>query len=102
MVPYVRIGKASDVPPGRVIVCPVGDREIALCNADGTLYAIDNVCSHDEGSLDQGELLGLEVECPRHGARFDIRTGDVTEGPAVLPIDAFPVRVIGDEVEIEV
>ena len=99
---FITIGKLADVPAGTVMVYEVGDREIAVCNADGTLYAIDNVCTHDEGSLDQGELIGHEVECPRHGARFDVRSGEVTEAPAVLPIDTFSVRVIGDDIEIEV
>lgn len=92
----------AEVAPGTVTVYEVGDREVAVCNVDGTLYAIDNVCTHDGGSLDQGELEGCEVECPRHGARFDVRTGEVTVEPAVLPVDTFPVRLSGDEIEVDV
>jgi 3-phenylpropionate/trans-cinnamate dioxygenase ferredoxin subunit len=98
---YTKIGTVDEVPSGKVKVYEVGGREIAVCNASGDLFAIDNVCSHDEGSLDQGELLGFEVECPRHGARFDIRSGEVTEEPAFLPIDTFKVRVIGNDIEID-
>ena len=98
---FNKVGNRDDVLPGTVKVYEVGDREIAVCNAAGVLYAIDNVCTHDDGSLDQGELLGFEVECPRHGARFDVRSGEVSEGPAVLPVDTFPVRVKGDDVEVE-
>jgi 3-phenylpropionate/trans-cinnamate dioxygenase ferredoxin subunit len=101
-VGFAKIGKLDDIPPGTVKVYQLPDREIAVCNAGGRLYAIDNVCTHDGGSLDQGELIGFEVECPRHGARFDVRSGDVTEEPAVLAVDTFPVRLHGDDIEVDV
>ncbi len=75
MTSWIPVAQASDVPPGRVLSVPVGDLEVAVCNVDGTFYAIDDVCTHDGGALDQGELEGNEIECPRHGARFDVRTG---------------------------
>jgi len=99
---FVKVGTIEDVPPGTVKVYEVEDREIAVCNANGELYGIDNVCTHDEGSLDQGELIGFEVECPRHGARFDVRNGEVTQSPAFLPVDTFAVRVDGDEIQVDV
>jgi len=99
---FVKVGKVGDVPPGTARVYEVEDRAIAVCNVDGELYAIDDVCTHDEGSLDQGELEGYEVECPRHGARFDVRTGEVMALPAVLPVDTFTVRVQDDDIEVEV
>jgi 3-phenylpropionate/trans-cinnamate dioxygenase ferredoxin subunit len=99
---FVKLGKVSDVPPGTAKVFEVEDRAIAVCNVDGELYAIDDVCTHDEGSLEQGELDGFEIECPRHGARFDVRTGEITALPAVVPIDTFGVRVEGDDIEVEV
>ena len=99
---FVKVGKLQDVPPGSAKVYEVNGRAVAVCNVDGDLYAIDDVCTHDEGSLYQGELEGFEIECPRHGARFDVRSGEVTALPAVLPVDTFKVRVQGDDVEIEV
>ena len=99
---FVKVGKVSDVPSGTAKVYEVGDRAVAVCNVDGELYGIDDVCTHDEGSLDQGELEGFEIECPRHGARFDVRTGEVKALPAVLPVDTFSVRVQGDDIEVEV
>ena len=99
---FVKLGVTDDVSPGTAKVYEVADRAIAVCNVDGEYYAIDDVCTHDEGSLDQGELDGYEIECPRHGARFDVRTGEVTALPAVLPVDTFKVRVQGDDIEIEV
>ena len=99
---FTKVGQLADVPPGSAKVFHVRDREIAVCNVESDLYAIENICTHDQGSLDQGELIGYEIECPRHGARFDVRTGDVTEDPAVLPVDSFPVRLEGDDVEVDV
>ncbi|MCI0440453.1 MAG: non-heme iron oxygenase ferredoxin subunit [Chloroflexi bacterium] len=99
---YVKVGKATDIKPGTARVYDVGNRQVAICNVNGEFYAIDDVCTHDGGSLDQGDLDGYEIECPRHMARFDVRSGDVTSLPAVVPIDTFPVRVSGGDLEIEV
>lgn len=99
---FEKIGNISEVPPGTAKVYEVGDRTVAVCNVGGELYAVDDVCTHDEGSLDQGDLEGFEIECPRHGARFDVRSGEVKALPAVLPIDTFKVRLQGKDIEIEV
>ncbi|MDI6770067.1 MAG: non-heme iron oxygenase ferredoxin subunit, partial [Anaerolineales bacterium] len=69
-------------------------------NIAGNLYAIADVCSHDEGPLGDGDLEGHEIACPRHGARFDIRSGQALQLPAVVDIPAYPVRVRGDMIEI--
>ena len=99
---FEKVGNISEVPPGTAKVYEVGDRAVAVCNVGGELYAVDDVCTHDEGSLDQGDLEGFEIECPRHGARFDVRSGEVKALPAVLPIDTFKVRLQGKDIEIEV
>ena len=99
---FVKVGKASEVPPGTAKVYEVNDRFVAVCNVDGSLFAVDDVCTHDEGSLEQGDLDGFEIECPRHMARFDVRTGEATALPAVVSIDTFGVRVEGDDIEIDV
>ena len=99
---FERICSVSEVPPGTARVFEVGDRAIAVCNVGGQLFAVDDVCTHDEGSLEQGELEGFEIECPRHGARFDVRTGAAKVLPAVLPIETFGVRVQGEDIEIDV
>lgn len=95
-------GNVSNIPPGRVGVFFVGDREIAVCNVDGEFFAIDNICTHDGGSLDQGELEGNEIECPRHGARFDVTTGAAIQLPAFEPVESYPVRIEGDTIVVEV
>ena len=98
---FVKIAKEGDVEPGTARVFDVGDQSIAVCNVGGELYAVDNVCTHDEGPLGEGEMDGYEVECPRHGARFDVRSGEVTAAPAYLGIDTFPVRIAGGEIEVD-
>jgi len=102
MADFVKVFKTSDIPPGKVRLIEVAGQPIAVCNVDGTFYAVDNVCTHDGGPLDQGELEGYEIECPRHGARFDVRTGQVTLMPAVIPIRAYSVRVEGDDLLVKV
>ncbi len=74
---------------------------ILLCNVDGTLYAIQDVCTHDGAPLDQGELDGRRITCPRHGAVFDVITGAVLALPAVLPVRTFALEVKGGEVYID-
>jgi 3-phenylpropionate/trans-cinnamate dioxygenase ferredoxin subunit len=99
---FVRVASKDDVPPGQVRVFDVGGWSIALANVDGEFFAIDNVCTHDGGPLGEGVLAGETVECPRHGARFDVRTGRVRALPAVLPVPTYPVEVVGDEVRVDV
>jgi 3-phenylpropionate/trans-cinnamate dioxygenase ferredoxin subunit len=66
---------------------------VLVANCEGRFYAIEDRCTHDDGPLAEGELLGCQVECPRHGARFDMETGRALTLPAVRPVAAFPVRV---------
>jgi 3-phenylpropionate/trans-cinnamate dioxygenase ferredoxin subunit len=80
----------------------VGEEELALCNVDGEIYAVANLCTHDHGPLGEGYLLGDEIECPRHGARFDVKTGSVSVLPAVVPIPTYDVRVEGDEILVSI
>jgi 3-phenylpropionate/trans-cinnamate dioxygenase ferredoxin subunit len=102
MADFVKVAKAGDVPAGQVRICHVDGRQIALCHVDGEFYAIDDVCTHDDGPLGEGELDGYEIECPRHGARFDVKTGRALTLPAVMPVRAYAVRVEGDDVEVQV
>ena len=101
MAEFVKVATTGQVAPGRVEVFDVNGRQIAICNVDGTFYAIDDVCTHDGGPLDQGQLEGIEIECPRHGARFDVTTGKVLALPAVMPVQSYPVQVEGDEIKVE-
>ena len=99
---FERVAKVIDTPPGTISVHDVGGVRIALCNVNGRFYAIDDVCTHDGGPLDQGELDGEQVECPRHGAKFDVTTGRATVLPAVRPVKTYRVEIVGDDVKVEV
>ena len=93
---WIRVGTRSDFLPGEYKVVWDGDTSIAVYNIDGALYAVEDTCTHDGGELAGGEVFGFEVECPRHGARFDLRTGSALTLPAYLPVESYPVRVRED------
>ena len=97
---YVRVGRTGDVPEGRPEVFDVEERKIAVYRLDDGFYAIDDICTHDGGPLAEGEVEGDQVICPRHGARFSIKTGAALTFPAITPVDCYPVRVEGDDLLI--
>lgn len=97
----VRVAAASDIPAGEVRVVQCGAHSLAVSNMDGTLYAIDNRCTHDNGPLGEGRLRNGRILCPRHGAAFDAKTGRVLSLPAVRSVQAYEVAVDGDEVYID-
>ena len=97
-----RVAKVSEVAPGTTKRVVVAGNELLLCNPGGNLYAIEDVCTHDGGPLDQGQLEGETVVCPRHGATFDVRTGVALTLPAVVPLMTYPVSIEGDDVFVDV
>lgn len=98
---FETVAKVSETEPGKISLHEVGGKRIALCRVDGAFYAIDDVCTHDGGPLDQGELQDNFVECPRHGAKFDVTTGRAVVLPAVRPVKTYRVEVDGDDVKVE-
>ena len=102
MASWVSGGRADNLPPGKVRTVFGGKGRLAVCNVDNTFHCIDDVCTHDGGSLDQGELEDNEIECPRHGARFDVRTGKALCFPAVMPVKTHQVRLEGGHVQVKV
>jgi 3-phenylpropionate/trans-cinnamate dioxygenase ferredoxin subunit len=94
-VPDVEVCPLEELPPGSMKVVTAGVLSIGVYNVDGDLYAIEDRCSHDDGPLAEGDWEPDEcvVICPRHGSRFDIRTGRALTLPAYLPVDTFPVHV---------
>jgi 3-phenylpropionate/trans-cinnamate dioxygenase ferredoxin subunit len=98
---FVTVAKTTDIPVGQVRVFSVDGLEVAIANVDGAFYAIDDVCTHDGGPLGEGTLFGDLVECPRHGARFDVKTGRVRALPAVVPVHTYVVKVEGDEIMVD-
>jgi 3-phenylpropionate/trans-cinnamate dioxygenase ferredoxin subunit len=79
-----------------------GSVRVALANLGGAIYAIEDVCTHDDGPLGEGALDGNAVECPRHGARFDVTTGAVLSMPAAVPVRSFETRVTEGDVYVKV
>lgn len=99
---FVPVYPETDLPPGAAAQVTVDDHAIALFNVNGELFAVSDTCTHDEASLAEGEVFGCVVECPLHGARFDLRTGRALSLPAVYPVASFPVRVSNGMVEVEI
>ena len=97
---FVEIAPLADLPPGERLFVELDGRQIVLFNIAGQVFAIGDVCTHDNGPLGDGELEGHEVICPRHGARFDVRTGQALLLPAAVDIPAYPVRVVEGRIEI--
>ncbi len=96
MADWVKVG-AGEIGEGEITAVPVGDRTVAIANVGGNLHAFDDICTHEQCSLAEGELDGLVIQCPCHGSQFDITSGEVVNGPATEPIDVFEVREEGGE-----
>lgn len=97
---FVAVLHKDDVKNGEKAFIQIDDNKIVIFNIAGIYFAIQDVCSHDDGPLGEGELDGYEVICPRHGARFDVRSGKALSLPAVVDIPAYPVRIHEDMLEI--
>ena len=91
----VDVGPLAEFPPGTVKIVREGDLAVGVFNAGGELYAIEDLCSHDDGPLAEGDFdpERCVVVCPRHGSEFDVRTGKPRTLPAYLPVPTYPVRV---------
>jgi 3-phenylpropionate/trans-cinnamate dioxygenase ferredoxin subunit len=99
-VEYLEIIPADQLPDGESVFLDVEGKSVVIFNLAGQIFAIGDVCSHDNGPVGEGEIEEFEIICPRHGARFDIRTGKVTSLPAVKDIPAYPVRVVNGMIEL--
>ncbi len=97
---FVTVARVGEIPVGAVKVVRLGDQPVAVFCLDDGYYAIDDLCTHDGGPLADGHLEGDVIECPRHGAKFDVKTGAVLSLPAVAPVPTYDVRVEGDEVQV--
>ena len=92
-VEYVAVAVVDELPNGTRKFLEVDGAPIAVFNIAGSYYAVADLCSHDDGPVAEGNLYGYEIECPRHGARFDVRTGQVVSFPAIVDIPNYPVKV---------
>ena len=99
---FRKVAEIKDLEPGSAKRVEIEGKEIALFNIDGAFYAIQNTCTHRGGPLADGDLDGDVVTCPWHGARYDVKSGEVLGPPASQGVMAYKVRVQGEDIEIEV
>ena len=92
---WIDAGAAAQLAEGQAVSIPVGRRMIALVKSGGVVFAVDDVCTHDGAELTGGAIEGAEIICPRHGARFCLRTGEALSPPAYEPIRVYPTKIEG-------
>ncbi|MEH6533949.1 MAG: non-heme iron oxygenase ferredoxin subunit [Photobacterium frigidiphilum] len=100
MANWIDVLPLDELKPGMHTLLELQKLELLLVNIAGGFYAIENRCSHDGGELSDGEICGTEITCPRHGARFDLKTGAVLSAPAFADIASYPVRVVANKVQV--
>jgi 3-phenylpropionate/trans-cinnamate dioxygenase ferredoxin subunit len=100
----IEVCPVEQLKPGEVRLVEWEDLEIGVFNCAGTVYAIEDRCSHDDGPLVEGELDQdhCTIECPRHGSQFDLKTGRPLTLPAYVPVETFPVKIEHDTIKLEV
>src|SRR5215831_2239538 len=98
MSDFVRVASTKDIPEGKMRKVSLGTQQVLVVNLKGTYHAVGNVCTHLGGPLDQGFLMGQEVQCPWHGSHFDVTTGEVKRGPAARPEPVYDVKVKRDNI----
>jgi len=101
MPQWITVAKKTDVPPGASRETVAGDRIVALFNVDGEFHALDGVCPHQGGPLGKGDLQGCIVTCPWHGWQFDVTSGEFQLRKSLVQ-PTIPVRIVGDEVQVEI
>ncbi len=99
---YYQAAQIEDIKPGEAFLTEVGGVEIVICNVSGEYYAIEDVCSHDGSSFDTACVESRRITCPRHGADFDVTTGEALTPPAFSPVQTYPVRVQNGVVEVDI
>jgi 3-phenylpropionate/trans-cinnamate dioxygenase ferredoxin subunit len=97
---WITVAKVGELPPGKWRAVDADDARIVVFNLGGEYYAIEDVCTHDGGQLTGGTIEGEEIICPRHGARFSVKTGAALCAPAYEPTAKFPVRVKNGEIQV--
>ena len=97
-VEFIPVATVDEIQPGERLIFDIDGDPIAVFNINGEYFAIMDICSHDDGPVAEGPLHDHQIECPRHGARFDVRNGQVLSLPAVVDIPAYPVRIEGEDI----
>jgi 3-phenylpropionate/trans-cinnamate dioxygenase ferredoxin subunit len=97
---WITVARVGEIAEGSVKIVRVEDQELGVFHVGGGYHVLEDVCTHDGGPLAEGVLEGRVIECPRHGARFDVTTGAVLSPPAVAPVPRYDVRVSGDHIQV--
>ena len=95
---FVKVAETKEIAPSSMKAVEVEGEKVCIINTEGNYYAIGNICTHVGGPLDEGTLEGYEVECPWHGSKFDVRTGEPTKPPAVRPVPKYEVKMEGNNI----
>jgi glycine betaine catabolism B len=98
---FVKVAETKDIHTSQMKKVQFEGEDVCIANVDGKYYAIGNVCTHEGGPLADGVLVGFEVECPWHGSRFDVRTGEVTNPPASEPEPSYEIKVDSNNILIK-
>jgi len=101
MARFVTVAKADSIAPGQMVKFEINGLPVTVANVGGTFHAFDDTCTHEECSLADGELERTVVTCPCHFAQFDVRNGAVLAAPATVPLNVYPVRVEGNNLQVE-
>ncbi len=99
---FIKVAEKSDVSGGKIKAVEVNGQKIAICQAGDSFYAVGDICSHAKVALHGGQVVDQEIQCPKHGARFDLKTGKAMCPPAVQAISTYPLETRGDEIWIAV
>ncbi len=102
MSDYVKVCEVEDVPSGTMRPVDIGEIKLMIVNVDGTLYAVNRICTHEEAELSTGFLTGSVVTCPLHLSRFDVKTGGVENLPATVALATYKLKVEGTSVYVQV
>ena len=97
---FVSVAKIGEIAVGGVKIVRLDDVPVALFHLDDGYHAIEDVCTHDGGPVAEGCLEGDIIECPRHGAKFNVKTGAVVQVPATAPVPVYAVRIVGDDIQV--
>jgi 3-phenylpropionate/trans-cinnamate dioxygenase ferredoxin subunit len=102
MAEFIKAASVNDLAEGQMKSVELKHRGIVLCNVDGKYFALADECTHDSAPISTGCIENGEIVCPRHGARFDIATGNVIAPPALVPVDTFEVKIEGEDILVAI
>jgi 3-phenylpropionate/trans-cinnamate dioxygenase ferredoxin component len=100
VVGFQTVASSGEIQPGERLIVEYGRKWVVIFNVEGRFYAIEDICTHDDGPLAEGILIGCSIECPRHGATFDIESGKVLSAPALVDVPTYEVRIMGSDLQI--